>query len=301
MKENRRQINLRHRRTSFIEILRTTPAETVCPNFYVLAHASGCAFSPACSYCYLKSSFWHLKKHEVFTNTSEMLSEVCRWIKRDKLETYMLNSGNLSDSLSLESYRPIIESLVETFREHAEARSRKHTLLLVTKGGMSECHNLLKTKPCASVIISFSINHPIAARQYEKGAAPVTDRLKAANLLAKKGWRVRIRIDPMILGFNYSTVAQKVRKIKPERVTLGSLRAEPSLYRFAGGRLFDNLIPPKNPRSLGRYPVEERVRLYKQAVGILKNTCPIGLCEETPEVWDALGLDKESKSCNCAE
>ena len=47
----------RERKGRFVEMFRTTPARTVSPNFFVLAHASGCSFSPRCSYCYLKSSF----------------------------------------------------------------------------------------------------------------------------------------------------------------------------------------------------------------------------------------------------
>ena len=39
---------LRPRSTRFVELFRTTPPKTVCPNFYVLSHANGCAFQPHC-------------------------------------------------------------------------------------------------------------------------------------------------------------------------------------------------------------------------------------------------------------
>ena len=97
---------LRPRRTRFIELLRTTPARTVCPNFYLLAHANGCAFRPHCDYCYLKGSLWHVPVDSVFDNVTRMLADVRRWIARDDLETYVLNAGNLSDSLSFERVRP---------------------------------------------------------------------------------------------------------------------------------------------------------------------------------------------------
>lgn len=48
-----RKFTLRKRKTRFVEIFRTTPAKTVCPNFFVLTHANGCAFTPECSYCFL--------------------------------------------------------------------------------------------------------------------------------------------------------------------------------------------------------------------------------------------------------
>ncbi|MDI6774799.1 MAG: hypothetical protein QME60_05315 [Verrucomicrobiota bacterium] len=287
----------RRRRTPFVEIFRTTPPKTVCPNFYVLAHANGCGFQPQCGYCYLKSSFWYLNGRQVFSNVGRMIAEVRRWIARDKLETYTLNAGNLSDSLSLEGQRPIMPQLVEVFRE--AARSRRHTLLLVTKGGTKECADMLKVPPCENVIVSFSVNHPAAARRYESGAAPAPNRLRAARLLKEKGWRVRIRIDPMILDYDYRGVARSVRALRPEGVTLGSLRAEHNLPRYVSKGLFKELEPAPDRHSLARYPLAKRLALYRQAVRILRGVCPMGLCEETPAVWDALGLDKEAKSCNC--
>ena len=108
---------LRKRKTGFVEIFRTTPVNTVCPNFYVLRHAAGCAFSPQCSYCYLKASFRHLSRPHVFTNVKSMLADIRRWIRKDGLESHVLNMGNLSDSLVFEAIRPIIPKLVKLFRE----------------------------------------------------------------------------------------------------------------------------------------------------------------------------------------
>src|SRR3989304_3027484 len=106
---------LRERKTKFVEIFRTTPANTVCPNFYVLAHANGCTFSPKCSYCFLKSSFWYLEGEQAFTNVADMIREVKTWIGRDNLGSYILNTGNLSDSLGFEKARPLIPRLVQVF------------------------------------------------------------------------------------------------------------------------------------------------------------------------------------------
>ena len=290
---------LRKRKTRFVEIFRTTPVNTVCPNFYVLRHAAGCAFEPQCSYCYLKASFRHLARPHVFTNVNVMLADIRRWIRRDGLESHILNMGNLSDSLVFEAVRPIMPKLVRLFREEAEARGRPHSLLLVTKGGLRECRDLLALPACRNVIISFSINNPDAARQYEPGAAPVSDRLQAARRLKAAGWRIRIRIDPMIAGFAYEQIADEVRRLGPERVTLGALRAEASLPQFTQQGLFADLVRPRKARSMARYPLRKRLALYRGAIRNLRNVCPLGLCEETPEVWKALGLDAESKTCNC--
>ncbi len=289
----------RERRTEFVEIFRTTPAQTVCPNFYVLRHANGCTFTPLCTYCYLKSTFWYLNAPQVFTNIEEMVEQVRAWIGEDNLESYMLNTGNLSDSLGFEGCRPVMNSLVELFRQEAEAKGRQHTLLVVTKGSLEECRNLLPVSPCRNVVVSFSVNDPAAAQIYESGAAPVVDRLQAAAELKSRGWRLRIRIDPMIQGFNYREIACQVAQLVPERVTLGTLRAEPHLPRFVENGLFREMEQSGDPKGLMRYPQAIRLSLYRQAIGELRTIPSIGLCEETPEIWNILGLAAEEKCCNC--
>lgn len=290
---------LRQRKTQFVDIFRTTPVETVCPNFYVLNHASGCTFAPLCHYCYLKSSFWYLAQPEAFTNVDDMVRDVQAWIAKDGLECYVLNSGNLSDSLAFEKARPLMARLVELFRTEAEAKGRPHALLLLTKGGTKEVKPLLGQKPCGNVIVSFSLNDPAAALKHEPGTAPVPDRLAAAAALKSHGWRLRLRIDPMLRGFDYAWVIEQVRQLAPERVTLGSLRAEPGLLKSVHLELFADLQPPAKPQGLARYPKAERLAMYGQAVAALKDVCPVALCEETPDVWDALGLDKDARNCNC--
>lgn len=290
---------LRERKTKSIDIFRTTPAKTVCPNFYVMAHANGCAFAPRCHYCYLKSSFWYMKGYQAFTNVDEMLDETADWIRLDNLESYVLNTGNLSDSLSFEEARPLMARLVEVFRTEAEAKGRPHSLLLVTKGGTREAASLFDAAPCKNVIVSFSVNSPEAAQKYESGAAPVEDRLEAARRLKAAGWRIRMRIDPMILPFDYTWIIGEVRKLAPERTTLGTLRAEPLLFKVVDHGMFSELERPSDPRALARYPRPVRMAVYRQAVEALKDVCPMALCEETADVWDELGLDTEGRHCNC--
>lgn len=297
--DERRPCILRERHTRFVEIFRTTPAKTVCPNFYVLAHANGCTFAPLCSYCYLKSSFWYLDSAQAFTNVDRMVDEARAWVGRDDLESYVLNTGNLSDSLTFEQFRPLIGRLVDLFRSEAEAKGRPHALLLVTKGGMQGCQPLFDAEPCRNVIVSFSVNSPQAARKHEAGAARVADRLAAARRLKSQGWRVRMRLDPIILGFDYAWITEQLRHLEPERLTLGTLRAEANLWRFVDNGLFSALKAPSDVRGLARYPMDQRLALYRPVVEAMSPVCPIGLCEETPDVWDALGLDKAAKSCNC--
>lgn len=288
---------LRSRSSRFVEIFRTTPPRTICPNFYVLAHANGCGFNPMCVYCYLRSHFSIPARGVAFSNTDKLLQDVRKWIATDDLESYVLNSGNLCDSLVFEDNRPVVNSLMKIF--HNVAKNRPHCLLIVTKGGMKECRVFFANEPCDRVIISFSLNHPEAAEKYESGAPPVAERMAAAGRLKEQGWRLRLRIDPIIEGYDYRELAGQVRELEPERLTLGTLRAERGLFRFVHADIFERLECNPDPKGLSRYPSQKRVTLYRQVLDIVGPGCSTGLCEETPEMWTELGLDPDHAACNC--
>lgn len=281
----------------YLTLLRTTPVKTVCPNFYLLDHARGCSFD--CSYCFLRDAEYNRKERRIFSDKEALFAELSDWLTRDDLETFLANAGNMTDSLSFEPARPIWGELVEFMRENAEKRGRPHCLLVVTKAGPSLCGAFFERPPCKNIIISFSVNSPEAAERHERGAADPADRLKAARLLKDMGWRVRIRIDPMIKGFDYAWTIGEVRALAPERVTLGTLRADPTLIpEVAELDIFRRLGKPE-PESIARYPLAERLAIYRPAVEALSDVTSVGLCEETEDVWDALGLDRVNKTCNC--
>ncbi len=281
----------------YLELLHKTPVNTVCPNFYLLDHARGCRFE--CSYCFLRDEEYGFKERTVFTDKERLFAELKEWVEQDDLETYLANAGNMADSLAFEQERPLWGELVEFMREHAEKPGRKHCLLVVTKAGSDCCSAFFEREPCKNIIISFSINAPDAAKEHEFGAATPAERLEAARRLQEQGWRVRVRIDPMIKGYDYSWLIEEIRNLKPERVTLGTLRADPTLQPMVQGESIFTQLVPGPEGSISRYPDEVRREMYRAAVDRLRDVTSLGMCEETPEMWDSLGLDTVNKTCNC--
>jgi len=282
----------------FLELFRTTPANTVCPNFFVLDHAHGCTFRPLCRYCYLKDGVYDMTPF-AYGDRAALLAEVSAWIADDGHEVFLANAGNLSDSFAFEDRRPLAADLVDLFRREAEAAGKPHTLLFVTKGARREAAALDGLAPCRNVIVSFSVNAAEAARDHERGAPAPAERLDFAARLQEKGWRVRVRLDPMMVGYGYGEVVEDLRRLAPERVTLGTLRADPPLAPRLPESLRRPLSPPEAKGGLWRYPRADRLALYGPAVEGLRGTATLALCEETPDVWLALGLDPERKACNC--
>ena len=282
---------------NYLELLHKTPVNTVCPNFFILDHAHGCTFD--CSYCFLKDSEYGFKANAVFPGHEELYRQLSEWIARDDLETFLANAGNVADSLAFEKTRPMWGNLIEFMRENAEKAGKPHTLLVVTKAGVEQCEAFFAHAPCRNIIVSFSVNAPDAAREHEKGTATPQERLEAAGKLREHGWRVRIRLDPMIIGYDYGWVIGAIRDLAPERVTLGTLRADPTLMPIVGDQAIFQRLEEPEPGSIWRYPYADRMTLYTQAADRLRDVTSLGLCEEMPDVWDALGFDRGNKTCNC--
>lgn len=281
----------------YLTLLHITPPQTVCPNFYILDHARGCNFN--CDYCFLRDIEYNRKERRLFSDIGRMQKEIIEWVAEDGLETCLANAGNMTDALSFEKERPVWGMLIETMREHATGKGRPHCLLVVTKAGLDMCGAFLEHAPCPNVIVSFSINDPGAARDHEPGAASSEQRLEAARKLQSLGWRVRVRMDPMIAGYDYAPLAREIAAFAPERVTLGTLRADPTLLpEVRDVPMFTRLEEPE-PKSIARYPRALRMEMYRTVVDILRDRTSIGLCEETEDVWRDLGLDYVNKTCNC--
>ena len=85
--------------------------------------------------------------------------------------------------------------------------------------------------------MSFSVNPPEVSRLFEPDAPQPVRRLEAALKCMRAGYRVRVRIDPIIPvgGWMeaYGRLAKEIKKNNPERVTLGCLRLFPAVKAFS--------------------------------------------------------------------
>jgi len=136
---------------------------------------------------------------------------------------------------------------------------------------------------------------------------------------------VRIRLDPIVPfeGWReaYSeTIKQIFSKIRPERVTLGTLRFEEGFYNmrntiFTSGPDLSNFIEEmepmfspkrfsglKKPKS-GKYSFTENKRseIFDFACNEIRkySDCKIALCKESAAVWKKLKMPLSRCSCVC--
>ncbi|HUJ69645.1 MAG TPA: hypothetical protein VLW86_08985, partial [Syntrophorhabdales bacterium] len=225
----------------------------------------------------------------------------------------MYNTGELADSLSLDRVTGAGKAFVPFF-----AQMKNGYVLLLTKS--ANVGHLLRLPHAGHTIMAWSVNAPLVSKTFELGAPSFDERIEAAQRAQKAGYRIRIRLDPIIplkgwKGLYKKTVREIFRRIEPERVTLGTLRFEPAFCGMRetilspGSELKDymNDLQPMFTRDedgrVGKlsFPKQDRIKMFAWMMGEIRrySDCPIAVCKEEPDVWKALGLDVSDCRCVC--
>jgi spore photoproduct lyase len=263
----------------------------ICCGYYVINAITNCPLD--CSYCvlqgYLNNPFLTL-----YTNWEELLQEIETFVSIDRPSLLRLGTGELSDSLALESIFPLSQMLIPFFTE------RPHAILeLKTKS--ANVNPILHLKHQGKTVISWSLNPSQIIEEEELGTASLEERIEAARRCQEKGYPLGFHFDPLIYheiwekGYQ-ETIVQLFKKINPKKVawiSLGGFRYPPKLKaiaeeRFPKTKVFlGELFPGRDAKY--RYLKEIRVKMYQKMVRWLKEVDSdlfVYLCMESEEVWE---------------
>lgn len=263
----------------------------LCCGYYVINTITNCPMD--CSYCvlqgYLNNPFLTL-----FTNWDDLLQEIESFLSKNSQPFHRLGTGELSDSLALDSIFPISKMLIPFFAE------RKNGILeLKTKS--AEVNQLLDLNHRGKTVISWSLNPTRMIEEEEMRTAPLRERIDAARKCQERGYPLGFHFDPMIHYEGWEEGYQEVvhslfNRIDPKRViwiSLGGFRYPPQLKtiveeRFPKTRVFlGELFPGRDGKF--RYLREIRMEMYQKMMGWLREVDPnlfIYLCMESKEVWE---------------
>jgi len=277
-----------------------------CYPYYKLVPVSnGCPYY--CTYCYLAFVY---RKYTPFIkiniNYNTMFSQIRKTLANSNGKI-SFNMGEMLDSLALDHITNLTTMLIPFF-----SGLPRGFLMLLTKS--SNIDNLLTVQPNYQTVISWSLNSQQIIETHELGTASVDERVQAAKLCQEHGYRIRFRIDPGILYPNWQDgYADLIRKtltlVRPENITLGMLRLLPGHFRLALGaygnrarKLCDHSFAKGASDGKLRYQPKQRVQFYTHLIDIIRSfnkDVSVGLCRETPEVWNILKKHFEFKKCNC--
>jgi len=264
----------------------------VCCNYFVINFASNCPMD--CSYCYLQEYLADNAALKVFSNVGDLIDEADEMLKKHRGVFFRIGTGEITDSLALESYTGMVREILPYFAEQPNV-----LLELKTK---SDCvDSLLGLDPKERVVVGWSMNPQRVIDADERATASLTERLNAARRVQDAGYRLGFHFDPMIeypgWEIDYLAMLEQLfttidwRKLS--WVSLGVLRNTPGLKRimrerFARSRLLtgEQVLCPDGKL---RYFQPLRVAMYRQMVGWIRRFAPtvkVYLCMESREVWE---------------
>jgi len=288
----------------------------VCPHFERLKLASnGCFYQ--CDWCYLKLTYRAAFPFITVRVQYDRIKEQLQKRLSGSEEPVVFNSGELADSLSMEDLTRAGQEFIPWF-----GQQKNGYLYMLTKS--DNVDEILDLPHNGHTIITWSMNNNEVSRKFETGAPCFKQRLAAAKKVQEAGYRIRIRLDPIvpIEGWQVAygeTIRRILENISPETVTIGTLRFEDGFYKMRNtlfrsqelARFVDGMVPmfqpklfpgTKRPKS-GKYSFseEERAEIFSFAIAQIRrhSDCPIALCKESERVWDLVGLDLSKCQCAC--
>jgi spore photoproduct lyase len=277
-------------KASFIKPCPCTKGAKRC-GYWILNLGFGCPFD--CSYCYLQT-YSNIPGIILNANIEDYYEAIKHFDDSLTGSRIRIGTGEFTDSLALEKYTGYASKLIKFFRD-------TKNLILELKTKTSEIGSVLKEEPHENVVLAWSINTPGIAEKYEKGASPVTERVEAAFLAAKEGYKVAFHFDPLVWyeGWEkeYDDIIGELFSHEEIRnntlwISLGTLRYTPGLKQAAEERFGDNEIFYAGEFFLGfddkfRYPENLRENIYRKISGFIRDrgvSCRIYLCMEPEEM-----------------
>jgi spore photoproduct lyase len=266
-------------------------SQHICCGYYVINAITNCPMD--CSYCvlqgYLNNPFLTL-----YSNWDDLLKEIESFLSDHPQRFLRLGTGELSDSLALDSIFPLSQLLISFFAE-------RNNGMLELKTKSAEVNHLLHLNHRGKTVFSWSLNPTKMIEEEETRTASLEERMDAAKRCQEKGYPIGFHFDPIIYHEGWEkgyqeTILSLFKRIDPKRViwiSLGGFRYPPQLKaiakeRFPNTRIFlGELFPGKDGKF--RYFKEIRIEMYQKMAHWLRDVDPslfVYLCMESREVWE---------------
>ena len=195
---------------------------------YYFSHILNCIYD--CSYCFLQGMY--SSAHLVlFINYEDFFSAIAAKSAELAQKDVYFFSGYDGDSLAYEPVSRFVKNVLPFFAQHPRA-----ILELRTKS--VQIAELLRYPPIPNCVVAFSLSPPSVVARYEHKTPSLVKRLNAMTQLARHGWQLGIRLDPLIWEEGWqdrdSSFIEDIAAAVPDHslhsITLGALRFPRSHY-----------------------------------------------------------------------
>ncbi len=240
----KRRLVIACRKTPFLMPCPAGSSKFACCGYLVLTLASNCPMD--CSYCFLQEYLADNPAFQVYANFADSFDELDRLADNARGRSFRVGTGELADSLALDSITGISRDLIDFF-------STRESLTLELKTKTNEIENLLGIDPRGRVLVSWTLSPDAVYRSSEHLTASPTARIAAARAVLNAGYRVAFHFDPLIsypdAERDYLSLIDELLDTVPPKqisfVSMGGLRMTPRLRGAARSRF------PSDPMLCG--------------------------------------------------
>jgi spore photoproduct lyase len=197
---------------------------------YYFSHMLNCLYD--CRYCFLQGMY-PSAHYVIFINYEDFATEISKISAAvEAQQKIYFFSGYDCDSLAFETVTGFLDFFLPFFANYPQA-----FLELRTKS--ASVQPLLTHRPIKNSVIAFSLTPQLISEQVEHKVPPLQKRLAAMRSLAKAGWRIGLRFDPLIDAENFEVlyqelIAQVFQHISADSVhsvSIGPLRFPQKMYQ----------------------------------------------------------------------
>ncbi|MEM8962678.1 MAG: spore photoproduct lyase family protein [Acidobacteriota bacterium] len=159
------------------------------------SHMLNCPYD--CRYCFLQGMF-RSAHHVVFVNIDDLFAAIDATLAEHADDEVYFFSGYDCDSLAFDRVTGFLDTALPFFRDRPRAWLEIRTKSTQTRA-------LLDSEPFANAVVAYSFTPDATARALEHRVPSVARRIDALATLAKHGWAVGMRFDPLIYTDDYAT------------------------------------------------------------------------------------------------
>jgi len=279
-----------------------TSRDYLCCQYHILNPVMGCPLN--CSYCILQA-YLNNPFLRVYANLEDMFNQVSDYLGHFPGRLFRIGTGELTDSLALESLVPLSQWLIEYFADRKD-------VIFEFKTKTDDIDHLLDLEPPPNLVVSWSLNPQKIIQKEEGGTVSLERRIRAAQRVQRKGYKVGFHFDPLLIFPGWEEEYRRLLDMLFSRVStqgiiwisLGSLRFPPSLKeiiqkRFPSSRLiYEEMIRGLDGKM--RYLRPTRLHLYKKIINQIKQVDDkvfCYLCMESADVWRrSMGFSPQSNA-----
>lgn len=155
---------------------------------YYFSHFLNCPYD--CRYCFLQGMYFSAN-YVWFINYEDFQQDILKISQKKGTQPLYFFSGYDGDSLALEPLTGFVNAYLPFF-----ATLDNVYLELRTKS--VQIRSLLKHSVIEQCIVAFSFTPEAISQKIEHGVPSVKARIHAMQQLAKQGWKLGLRLDPLI-------------------------------------------------------------------------------------------------------